>query len=1802
MYSGFDLNNPFVVDALAGFRLRPPANPAAPSPFQDMPTMDALPGGVTEAPRPAASGSAPWGFIGEDQAREEISRKIQQIDAEKAAQERAIEQAKQAQAPATFWGMPVVSPEQAQYAAEQQYAETKAREKQAEAQLAGDAPLPTLTPERNFAETAYQSAGKSIANVPKFAGYIGGWLASEAGSDAAPTDNAVFGLGQNIEDWAKSSFPGDEARSEEFGTKAANLAGFLATLYGAGGLRAMTEGGPILAEKIGRAASLGSQASLAASGGAMGQFEGATAAMEQGGDVSERDRAISTLLGAGVGLTSMIPLASSLATPAEREAGAVMAEVLKGSGVTASQMAGYNVMSNAIAKTFYDPDRALTQGLGDDLALGALAGGVTHGVSSLAKPRMSTPEEIGAFINRARSASDPSSAAYFDGMRDWVNANVPRLPAPAEGGAPAPAGAEPSPKPAPSGGLKGQEPALKEWVNDVYGDGYRGEVSPDGKTLAIVGPEGKKLITYQPEDLRMSGALKDEPPTPGTPSETFSEKILAEKPVEPRLTEYRYEPMDVSQPTAGKVFYHGTKANISKLSDADVYGRSSFSNLYGEGLYLTDNPNVARSYSDTKGKGESGKVLAAKLKDVNLVDLEKPLPDNVFGVFLDNVNKLGGLYPEDEQRLREGAGKHVFGELQDAMRYEGLTGEDATEIYNDINYNLSRLGFDGFRHQGGDRTRRQNLGPHNVVILFEDDLWSPEVGQAGRLLRNKFEDEPYSFPPDEPEPRNVTESGPYSIRGNWREEAHANRQLSAGAGEGSQGEGAKDAAPHTQTEERRGEEGDARQRDRVGDEGVAYGKLDQVKGDVPDKFWFKNNNVNYATTATRVEPSYGRLGAVRFWANPEGVEPDLRGPAAKALLEQRPDGRWEVSWMDVRRNLRGDGRGAELIGNLYDAIERQYGIKMRPSGHLTPDGYRFWSGKASRPGRDPELVKYHQLVEDSDWHSPRYIKDEIDRLDRRIEDLDPIQDWEEIQTLQKEAKPWRVAFENVPEEGKTPEALEAQFALRGFYRPDMRAAENVRQEKATAQQWSAMLSKEPGAKRWLDLIGFGEWAGAQKGAIKKQDVLDFIRANDVEIEEFSLGDIDKDEAEKFREEVAEDLYGVPYSGLTFYEQIAVQTEMDKQLSRGYRATKYADYKIDGGEKYREILVRVPKLRETGWRSPHFRDYEVIHMRVDERTLPDGRRVLFLNELQSDLHQRGRERGYRPEDYEDRIEELTSKEYEEKLSEYEKKKLEWDARMQRLKEAGKKYDETLSTIDMWVGHNTTIKSKIMDLGSYAGDVKKYIGDLITSPDNDEMKIWDGLWGEVRKELLDKVPGEYIKDLQGSYNTYWENNIGMEPRKPDIEDIRWGVRDDFMRMPPDAPFKGDWWWEIGLKNLIRKAAEEGYDAVSIARSGQIEEKVGAEEGSLSVFYDQKMPRFLEKYVRKLGGYVSKNLIVGQMGYTPFTGMQSALMMLEEKPGDFGLSPEEGREAERMAELFHTETTPQQIIDAMSPGLRKAFNELFFDKRANTIYHITPEMREKILDEGQALARASDRELIEMARTLNAGKVVDVDPDIYGKIFADIQPIRQALPESTPVRALTKIEPREGGEGLILTFDDGAGNIARMTAGSIDDFAHLGGFCLADGSAISFVSLSLVGKAGDGGPGSGGEIGAGDTHGGVFLHEATHALFRQQRIPADDWVRFVDHAQNLRVMDMSMTDFMKAIGEEPQPGEATIRDAYEMLYQNKPMEERDVLINEEEAVAHMMQLFHLKHYDGEQMQPIVDILYKFISGGYSGRESNE
>ena len=76
------------------------------------------------------------------------------------------------------------------------------------------------------------------------------------------------------------------------------------------------------------------------------------------------------------------------------------------------------------------------------------------------------------------------------------------------------------------------------------------------------------------------------------------------------------------------------------------------------------------------------------------------------------------------------------------------------------------------------------------------------------------------------------------------------------------------------------------------------------------------------------------------------------------------------------------------------------------------------------------------------------------------------------------------------------------------------------------------------------------------------------------------------------------------------------------------APYHGKWTLPGGENYREMLIKQPG-KDVFSNPNHYNDEPNIlaSMRLKDRKGPNGEKLLHLEELQSDWHQKGREKGY-----------------------------------------------------------------------------------------------------------------------------------------------------------------------------------------------------------------------------------------------------------------------------------------------------------------------------------------------------------------------------------------------------------------------------------------------------------------------------------------------------------------------------------------------------------------------------------------------
>ena len=152
--------------------------------------------------------------------------------------------------------------------------------------------------------------------------------------------------------------------------------------------------------------------------------------------------------------------------------------------------------------------------------------------------------------------------------------------------------------------------------------------------------------------------------------------------------------------------YHGSPSN--QITEFDPYGRSRYG-LFGEGVYLTDNPAIASSYAAKKA-GAPATVYPVTSRVKNPINMNAPAD-------LTAWKKAGGDYlPDELPWTGKPTNEKVYREIEETLIQDMIPSYEGGEIMQDI---LRRMGHDGVIHRGGGRL---GSGPrHNVTVAFDPE-------------------------------------------------------------------------------------------------------------------------------------------------------------------------------------------------------------------------------------------------------------------------------------------------------------------------------------------------------------------------------------------------------------------------------------------------------------------------------------------------------------------------------------------------------------------------------------------------------------------------------------------------------------------------------------------------------------------------------------------------------------------------------------------------------------------------------------------------------------------------------------------------------------------------------------------------------------------------------------------------------------------------------------------------------------------------------------------------------------------------
>ena len=420
-----------------------------------------------------------------------------------------------------------------------------------------------------------------------------------------------------------------------------------------------------------------------------------------------------------------------------------------------------------------------------------------------------------------------------------------------------------------------------------------------------------------------------------------------------------------------------------------------------------------------------------------------------------------------------------------------------------------------------------------------------------------------------------------------------------------------------------------------------------------------------------------------------------------------------------------------------------------------------------------------------------------------------------------------------------------------------RAVEAIKQEKATPEQWLAMIQKNGGLKAGEDKwLGLSDWLRGKNGTdgatgkpstVTKQEVLDFIRENQIQVEEVNYSEFNAETNKKMQEldkqflremNMAEEPTGsmnlrdhadyafeqmVKMYGDDFRDAFEVsdedgwhlepQKDWDGEIvsvakyfleAENLINSTHLEYTTEGLENKREIALTVPTIES--WNEGddvHFGDAgggrAVAWIRFGDTTMP-------IKPTQEQLQSIYKERA----DFERKMfEKYGEKDTYLKMSDEERQELD------RI--AGKQ--DSIGTQRVLVIDE--IQSKRHQEGRERG--------YITPSDNKRVKELEQERDKLKSELKDVV-----HNLPHDESLAEQRNV--------IEDRLQKIREEihFLKekgIVPDAPFEKNW-HELAMKRMLRYAAENGYDKVAWTKGEQQAERydIGGVVDSIGK-YDQR-----------------------------------------------------------------------------------------------------------------------------------------------------------------------------------------------------------------------------------------------------------------------------------------------------------------------------------------------------------------------------
>ena len=518
----------------------------------------------------------------------------------------------------------------------------------------------------------------------------------------------------------------------------------------------------------------------------------------------------------------------------------------------------------------------------------------------------------------------------------------------------------------------------------------------------------------------------------------------------------------------------------------------------------------------------------------------------------------------------------------------------------------------------------------------------------------------------------------------------------------------------------------------------------------------------------------------------------------------------------------------------------------------------------------------------------------------------------------------------------------------------------------------------------VEWSGIREWLDLQQGKVTKEAVLTYLGQNGVQVQEVTLAEPYKTgELDSLLEQWAARhpgpaadaiLAGEPWNATRAIAAREGDAEVVKMIDRYDAPTKFGEYQLPGGTNYREVLLTLPEpdrlalakkagftaqKTDYGWqivnkdgegvgsgkgdtaedalaswasvaknlaggnpyRSSHWDAPNVLaHIRLNDRTDADGKRVLFVEELQSDWAQQGRKSGInRPPTAMQRAE----------MDAIQAKIGDGTATIEdrgRYTELAGRSDGVpaapfIDSTDKWL---TLALKRIMVMAAQEGyDRVAFVNGEQSADRYSLSKSVDSInWQDLSSELR-----TVQIDMQGSA---YGGDIGLKVNKS-------GVVEMVTSGPTDLKGKN-------LEDVIGKAAAEKIMAEPKGNLSGDGLKIGGE--GMIAFYDKIVPAAVNKLLSKVGGGKLETVQIGITDDSRYTVTRATVSGRDEwrvwdEQNDDALISTHATEAEAKTRANELNLKSNGAISGQQPG-----------------FTITPAMREKVAGGLPMFSRQGDQ----------------------------------------------------------------------------------------------------------------------------------------------------------------------------------------------------------------------------------------------------